>query len=221
MVSETNVVVVAIVIMVIIGFIFAPPLIQSGVDALRDAFSEFRNLFFEDWGGDNQTQLAWFIGLPDGTEEDINPNTFAILYNGKEITYMGFRTQIKLTYNGQINSIAYKADLSLGIDDYYAEASTISLTTTDVGASGEWFNLYGAVLSMSKDTIQGWTGATVGTHQLVGHVSLSLSINMDNEVQSLSGTATGEATIEIVQNTITLEITMKPVAISAFPTTLR
>jgi len=207
-------------VIIVVVILVAGGALVSLAPRLLDWASDFINTGI---GGGNEAQLAWFIELPDGTTEDIDPNTFSVLFAGKEIRYIGFKTQIKLSYTGDISAIKYNVEMTMSFDGVPKQTgSSGEQTMTEVGASGEWFDLFGAGISFSSTTIEGWDG--IGNHELGAEVTISLTVYTtvqgQTKQQSVSGTASGTTTIQIVKDEVTMDISVNVVAISVFPTPL-
>lgn len=217
--QTTAIMVIGVVFILVAGGLFwtqAPKLwdaINKGLDGVGSL------------GADNQAQLTWYVGLPDGTEEDIDPNTLSVFYGDTEISYIGFRAQIKLAYTGTISTLRYNVRMTMTFDGEAKETTrTSELQTAErVGASGEWFGLtsiQGEHAGFSKDarTIQSWDGN--GEHTLGAEIEVSLHIVRADTTESLTGTASGTATIRIDSDPVTLETRVSTVAFSVFPTAL-
>lgn len=222
MVKETTAIAVIIVVVVLV----LGGTIISLAPRFMDWASDFLDTGIGGLGADNQAELTWYIGLPDGTEEDIS-DPLNVFYGSTEISFIGFRTQVKLSYTGEISTMHYDAQVSLSFDGEEKQTlRTGQQISKNIGASGAWFGLVSlgdedpAGLTVDARTIESW--GDIGEHTLGAEVTVTLHIvRGDSTTESVSGTASGTATISIDSDPVTLETRVSTITISVFPTTLR
>lgn len=197
--ATTSLMVIIVVVILVVGSL-AYAFVPTIIDRVGDLFGGL--------GSTNNAQLVWFANYTDGTSEYVT-NPYSVFYGAKAVDYIGFATEVLLTFNAESAVIQYDAFMTMGIDGTPKQESQVGNTITV--KSGVWHTLKGASITFTDETVEAWADG-VGSHVLFGSTEVDLEMTYNSKDASLSGKAEGTANIEIVQDMATLDIQVKPIS---------
>lgn len=226
--SDTTIIVTVVSIMLIAVLIFAPPLIASGIQGLRDLLSDFRNMFFEDWGTNggllNQSSIGWNVQFEDGSESTISPESslgYSVLYNNKPVYLIYMETYVSLDYLSKPSSINAKMWFTIEIDNTKNLVDQgISNVAFTVPNEETWTKIPKSSVSVKAQSIEAYDAKQYTSHTLRGTSNLTLTLSWsDGTTEVLTGTASGELTVQVSKNA-EMDVKINLGGYSIFPTML-